>query len=126
MALLVLVNPLAAVATFLRLAATAPPDEESAPAASVLVLHDAITTTDAIIIISSPEYAQGVTGTIKNTLDWLVGHVPFAGKPVALLNPSRRAEHADTNATLRPAPCRVHRRQTAARNDLRARRSLQQ
>ncbi|UPG90698.1 NAD(P)H-dependent oxidoreductase [Luteibacter aegosomaticola] len=48
-----------------------------------------------VLIIASPEYAHGVTGTIKNALDWLVGFEPFAGKPVAVLNASPRATHAD-------------------------------
>ena len=47
------------------------------------------------LIISSPEYAHGVTGTIKNALDWLVGHIPFAYKPVAVFNPSYQSHHAD-------------------------------
>lgn len=33
--------------------------------------------------------------TIKNTLDWLVSHPPFAGKPVAVLNPAYQSHHAD-------------------------------
>jgi chromate reductase len=47
------------------------------------------------IIIASPEYAHGVTGAIKNALDWLVSFEPFAHKPVAVLNASPRAHHAD-------------------------------
>src|SRR5213595_3923277 len=43
----------------------------------VLALQDAITAADALLI-ASPEYAHGVTGTIKNALDWVVGHAPFA------------------------------------------------
>jgi NAD(P)H-dependent FMN reductase len=70
------------------------PDHEANPPASVRTLWSAVSKADAIVI-ASPEYAHGVTGTIKNTLDWLVGHSPFAGKPVAVLNPSHRAEHAD-------------------------------
>ena len=60
----------------------------------VLALQDAITAADALLI-ASPEYAHGVTGTIKNTLDWVVDHAPFAGKPVAVLNPSYQSFHAD-------------------------------
>jgi chromate reductase len=60
----------------------------------VAALQDAITAADAIVI-ASPEYAHGVSGTIKNTLDWVVSHPPFAGKPVAVLNPSLRSHHAD-------------------------------
>jgi chromate reductase, NAD(P)H dehydrogenase (quinone) len=46
------------------------------------------------ILISSPEYARGVAGVIKNALDWLVGSFEFPNKPVALINTSPRATHA--------------------------------
>jgi chromate reductase, NAD(P)H dehydrogenase (quinone) len=46
------------------------------------------------ILISSPEYARGVSGVMKNALDWLVGSEEFPGKPVALINTSPRATHA--------------------------------
>lgn len=70
-----------------------PDIEENAPEA-VVELWQAVTAADAILI-SSPEYAHGVTGTMKNTLDWLVGHPPFAYKPVAVFNPAHRSLHAD-------------------------------
>ena len=60
----------------------------------VVALQEAITAVDALLI-ASPEYAHGVTGTIKNTLDWVVNHAPFAGKPVAVLNPAYQSFHAD-------------------------------
>jgi chromate reductase len=46
------------------------------------------------ILISSPEYARGVAGVMKNALDWLVGSSEFPNKPVALINTSPRATHA--------------------------------
>jgi chromate reductase len=46
------------------------------------------------VLISSPEYARGVSGVMKNALDWLVGSYEFPGKPVALINTSPRATHA--------------------------------
>jgi chromate reductase, NAD(P)H dehydrogenase (quinone) len=46
------------------------------------------------IVIASPEYAHGVPGALKNALDWLVASETFAGKPVALINASPRAFHA--------------------------------
>jgi NAD(P)H-dependent FMN reductase len=64
--------------------------------AGVLALYAAVDAADALLI-ASPEYAHGVTGTIKNTLDWLVGHPGFAGKPVAVLNPAWQSHHADDN-----------------------------
>jgi chromate reductase, NAD(P)H dehydrogenase (quinone) len=42
------------------------------------------------LLISSPEYARGVPGSLKNALDWLVSSEDFAGKPVALLHASER------------------------------------
>lgn len=46
------------------------------------------------VVIASPEYAHGVTGVLKNALDWVVGSGEFDGKPVALLNAAPRAQHA--------------------------------
>jgi NAD(P)H-dependent FMN reductase len=44
--------------------------------------------------MSSPEYAHGVPGTLKNALDWVVGSGELVGKPVGLWNLSARAVHA--------------------------------
>ena len=52
------------------------------------------------ILISSPEYARGVSGVMKNALDWLVGSFEFPGKPVALINTSPRATAALAAITL--------------------------
>lgn len=52
------------------------------------------------LLISSPEYARGVSGVMKNALDWLVGSYEFPGKPVALINTSPRATHALAALTL--------------------------
>ena len=37
------------------------------------------------VVISSPEYAHGVPGALKNALDWIVSSGELEGKPVALL-----------------------------------------
>ena len=68
-------------------------DDRELPRA-VQALHLAVDAADAILI-ASPEYAHGVSGTIKNTLDWLVSFEPFIHKPVAVINASPRAHHAD-------------------------------
>jgi NAD(P)H-dependent FMN reductase len=52
------------------------------------------------VLISSPEYARGVAGVLKNALDWLVGSQEFPDKPVALINTSPRATHALAALTL--------------------------
>ena len=46
------------------------------------------------VLISSPEYAHGVSGVLKNALDWVVASGEFIDKPVALVNTSTRATHA--------------------------------
>jgi len=70
------------------------PDLEPAPPASVNAWRQQVAAADAILI-ASPEYAHGVTGSLKNALDWLVSFPPFAHKTVAVLNASPRAWHAD-------------------------------
>jgi NAD(P)H-dependent FMN reductase len=52
------------------------------------------------LLLSSPEYARGVSGVMKNALDWLVGSFEFPNKPVALINTSPRAIHALAALTL--------------------------
>ena len=49
------------------------------------------------VLISSPEYAHGVPGVLKNALDWVVGSGEFVDKPIALINASQRAIHAWTS-----------------------------
>jgi NAD(P)H-dependent FMN reductase len=66
------------------------PDIEATDPAPVADLRAQITAADALLI-ASPEYAHGVTGVIKNALDWMVGNESFINKPVALLNASPRA-----------------------------------
>lgn len=45
------------------------------------------------LIIASPEYAHGISGPMKNALDWLVGGIEFPHIPVMLINTSPRATH---------------------------------
>jgi chromate reductase, NAD(P)H dehydrogenase (quinone) len=70
------------------------PDLEIDPPTPVRQLREAVAHADALLI-ASPEYAHGVTGTIKNALDWLVSFEPFVHKPVVVWNASPRAHHAD-------------------------------
>ena len=49
------------------------------------------------VLLSSPEYAHGVPGTLKNALDWLVSSGETVGKPFALINTSPRAIHAQAS-----------------------------
>lgn len=70
------------------------PDFDSNLPASVIAFRVEVTATDALLI-ATPEYAHGVSGVMKNALDWLVSLETFDGKPVAILNASPRASHAD-------------------------------
>ncbi|QNB00867.1 NADPH-dependent FMN reductase [Massilia sp. Se16.2.3] len=70
------------------------PDLEGDLPPPVQELRTLISAADAVLI-ATPEYAHGVSGTIKNTLDWLVSHPGFAGKPVALFNPAYQSYHGD-------------------------------
>ena len=67
-------------------------DGDSAPAA-VMGFRTALHTCHALLL-SSPEYAHGVPGVLKNALDWVVGSGELIDKPVALINTSARATHA--------------------------------
>lgn len=46
------------------------------------------------ILICSPEYAHGVSGVLKNALDWVVSSGELMDKPIALINASARASIA--------------------------------
>jgi chromate reductase len=52
------------------------------------------------LLICGPEYARGVAGSLKNALDWLVASFELPGKPVAVINASERATHADAQLRL--------------------------
>ena len=47
-----------------------------------------------LIVLCSPEYAHGVSGVMKNALDWLVSSYQLIDRPIALPNISVRATHA--------------------------------
>jgi NAD(P)H-dependent FMN reductase len=51
-------------------------------------LRGLIAAADALLI-STPQYAHGLPGALKNALDWLVSDPAFAGKPVVILHASR-------------------------------------
>jgi len=69
------------------------PDLEAQLPAPVRRLHTAIDACTALLI-ASPEYAHGVSGVLKNALDWLVSFEGFVGKPVAIFNASPASVHA--------------------------------
>lgn len=70
--------------------------EGDVPPPAVVELRRAVGATDALVI-SSPEYAHGVPGVLKNALDWLVSGPEMLGRPVALLNASPGSTHAQAS-----------------------------
>ena len=47
------------------------------------------------VLISTPEYAFGMPGSLKNALDWVVSSGEFAGKPTAVVSASPLASGGD-------------------------------
>lgn len=61
------------------------------------------------IVISTPEYARGYPGALKNAFDWLVGTDAYVDKPFMLLNASSRSTLAqETFATVLKTMSGVH------------------
>lgn len=69
------------------------PDIEEAVLPAVAALRTSLSAADGVVI-SSPEYAHGVPGALKNALDWVVGTGELVDKPVALINTSPRSTYA--------------------------------
>jgi len=61
--------------------------EGATPPRAVAELRTMLASADGILI-SSPEYAHGVPGSLKNALDWLVSDGALVDKPVAVINAS--------------------------------------
>ncbi|MET0555863.1 MAG: NADPH-dependent FMN reductase [Vicinamibacteria bacterium] len=64
------------------------PDRDVEPApADVARLRSLVREADALVV-SSPEYAHGMPGSLKNALDWLVSGVEIVGKPTLVWSAS--------------------------------------
>jgi len=77
-------------------------DADGIPA-TVQVLADQIAAADAVVI-STPEYNKGLSGVLKNALDWVsrTDGRPWAGKPVAVMSAAAgRAGGVSAQMTLR-------------------------
>jgi NAD(P)H-dependent FMN reductase len=61
--------------------------EGAVPPPTVKHLRTLIGDADAVVI-SSPEYAHGLPGSLKNALDWIVSSGELTDKPVVLFNAS--------------------------------------
>ena len=69
------------------------------PPPAVKTLRHEIGIADGLLI-SSPEYARGLPGSLKNALDWLVSSSEFPEKPVAVINTSPRSVEAQAQLRL--------------------------
>jgi NAD(P)H-dependent FMN reductase len=67
-----------------------PDDEGERTPSEATRLIEAVSAADGIIV-SSPEYAHGVPGGVKNALDWLVSRDAAVGKPAMLVHASPRS-----------------------------------
>ncbi|MGG1615869.1 NADPH-dependent FMN reductase [Paenibacillus sp. NRS-1782] len=61
-------------------------DVEDGPA-SVKELREQLKEADGVLICT-PEYGNGVPGTLKNALDWIVSSGEFVNKPTAVISAS--------------------------------------
>jgi NAD(P)H-dependent FMN reductase/ribosomal protein S18 acetylase RimI-like enzyme len=67
--------------------------DTNTPPVPVVAFRTALKSANAVLL-SSPEYAHGVPGVLKNALDWVVGSGELVDKPIALVNASNRATRA--------------------------------
>lgn len=69
------------------------PDREDEDIPALQKLKQSLKASNGLII-ASPEYAHGISGPLKNALDWLVSGEEFPDIPIMLINTSPRASHA--------------------------------
>lgn len=72
------------------------PDRADEPIAALAAWRSAVRDADAVIF-STPEYAHGLPGVLKNALDWLVGGGEMEHKPFALFNTTARGTGAQAS-----------------------------
>jgi chromate reductase len=77
-----------------------PDDDDDPLPPPVADLRDVIAAADGIVFCV-PEYAGTLPGSFKNLLDWTVGGVEMAGKPVGWLNVAATGRGQAAIATLR-------------------------
>ena len=66
------------------------PDDDVEPLPRAVVDWRAKVAAADGLLISSPEYARGIPGSLKNALEWLVSGPEHPGKPIAFFHASER------------------------------------
>jgi chromate reductase, NAD(P)H dehydrogenase (quinone) len=74
-------------------------DDSKEPAPEVIDLRNQLRAADGVLI-SSPEYAFGVPGVLKNALDWTVSSGEFVNKPLALITAATGGSNAHASLLL--------------------------
>ena len=69
-------------------------DDGSSPLPTAVVRWRAALAAADAVLVSSPEYAHGIPGALKNALDWVVGGSEIVGKPVGVLSASAASRFA--------------------------------
>jgi chromate reductase, NAD(P)H dehydrogenase (quinone) len=73
------------------------PDLEDANSSGPVARFRTALQKSALILLSTPEYAHGVPGALKNALDWVVGSGELSDKPVVMVNASSRGTYAQAS-----------------------------
>jgi NAD(P)H-dependent FMN reductase len=70
------------------------PDLDEGPASAPVEHWRAALAAAGAVLISSPEYAHGIPGALKNALDWVVGSGELVAKPVGIISASAASHFA--------------------------------
>jgi chromate reductase, NAD(P)H dehydrogenase (quinone) len=73
------------------------PDTEEVSENSAVARFRAALQRSKAVLFSTPEYAHGVSGVLKNALDWVVGSGELSGKLVVMVNASSRGIYAQAS-----------------------------
>jgi chromate reductase len=73
------------------------PDLDNEPPTAAVARFRTQLRNSVAVIFSTPEYAHGVPGVLKNALDWIVASGELYKKPVAIFSASLRGGYAQSS-----------------------------